>query len=667
VITGAARVGVVLATVLAPAALGACAGRPAAVGIGARAAVPPTRDQLLDATSEAVWHGDLPAADAALAQLSDRELGAADNALDFWSELVALLRCEPLRRTPSPAAGPGDAWEQLRRLVQIERVRWLRQAQPAALAGTKPLRATPSRAPGEVIWPSEAERWSDELPRHIFVDRCPAVPEGETEAAAPSARERALVSATAETLPLDHPAAPLLLLHAAVLELAGRDGGAASEALARLEAVSRAGMGGEGRPLPSLPPEEKTQLALVSALAAIEDSRTAPEALLARARAALSAALPLETRRALAFEAAERLRAAGRADDAASVLGPPPHGEDVLGRYVAFRQVEAHAAAGRRAELLAEARVALKDHPRAVVDADPALAATLDLALRTLLASPVTDDTMELLEALGPPRERLARAEAFGQLALASAAHESAMATFMWLYHSDGDPARQLQHLARASVAAARAGSARQFALTFRLLAGEEEPTEPATSTEAAGSPPASKDGGAGKDKGKGKGKGKGMIASAEAELVREKRSAARSANWQRALLVVARDALPALVDGHDQVNLATLVATLKHHLDDGGRGPADEELTTLYRAASAHLKEGPRAYAETVGAERRPILLGDVMIGRHYDVPLPEVEVAPEDVGALVFVPGQGTDADPAALRRWARPIGVELTGSGS
>ena len=63
----------------------------------------------------------------------------------------------------------------------------------------------------------------------------------------------------------------------------------------------------------------------------------------------------------------------------------------------------------------------------------------------------------------------------------------------------------------------------------------------------------------------------------------------------------------------------------MKRHLVDGGRGPVDEELTTLYRAASAHLKAGARAYAETVGAERRPILLGDVLIGRKYNVPAPQ------------------------------------------
>ena len=97
--------------------------------------------------------------------------------------------------------------------------------------------------------------------------------------------------------------------------------------------------------------------------------------------------------------------------------------------------------------------------------------------------------------------------------------------------------------------------------------------------------------------------------------------------NWQRALLVVARDALPALVENDDQANLDTLVETLKRHLGDAGRGPVDEELTTLYRAASAHLKTGARAYAETVGSERRPILLGDVLIGRKYDVRMPRID----------------------------------------
>jgi hypothetical protein len=45
-----------------------------------------------------------------------------DTALDFWSELLALLRCEPLARTPSADKRPAlRSWDTLRRLVQIER------------------------------------------------------------------------------------------------------------------------------------------------------------------------------------------------------------------------------------------------------------------------------------------------------------------------------------------------------------------------------------------------------------------------------------------------------------------------------------------------------------------------------------------------------------------
>src|SRR4029078_5413311 len=83
--------------------------------------------------------------------------------------------------------------------------------------------------------------------------------------------------------------------------------------------------------------------------------------------------------------------------------------------------------------------------------------------------------TMEVLEALGPPRERLGRADAFAQAALEAGAFRSAMATFLWLYDNDNDPNRQLQDLARASVAAARAGDRAEFARTFRLLAGQDQ------------------------------------------------------------------------------------------------------------------------------------------------------------------------------------------------
>src|SRR6185436_1985939 len=181
----------------------------------------------------------------------------------------------------------------------------------------------------------------------------------------------------------------------------------------------------------------------------------------------------------------------------------------------------------------------------------------------------------------------------------------SAMATFLWLYENDNDPNRQLQNLARASVSSARAGDRAEFTRTFRLLAGQEDRIDDkkAADKRAADKKTADKkaaDKKTADKKGDTPDKAEalernlretGLIASAESDRAREKKRATRSVNWQRALLVVARDALPALVENDDQANLATLVDTLKRHLVDGGRGPVDEELTTLYRAASAHLK----------------------------------------------------------------------------
>jgi hypothetical protein len=630
--------------------------------VGARAPVPETRDQLLVATGDAIWRGDLAAAHAALTRLADRERGVADSALDFWSELLALLRCEPLARAPRLVRDDrpfADPWEALRRLVQIERVRLARRMGPQPGPGaliTNPREGAPGGA-REVTWPVERERWSDELPMPAAMSRCRLVSEDPAGAAAttaspPGGPEVALVLAAARTLPAEHPARPLLLVQGAALAIAHGDAQAAVAPLATL---------GDGLAGP-LTTAEKSEAVLAAALAGLADPAASPEAVLAHGRAALALDLAAPVHRALTLLLADRLTRAARADEAAAVLGPPPHGDDAVGRYIAFRQVEAHAKAGRRAELIAEAREVLRRRGREAVDGDPALTAIMDLALRTLLASPVSAETLEVLESLGPPRERLGRAEAFAQAALEAGAYPSAMATFLWLRDNDNDPSRQLQHLARASVAAARAADRGEFARTFRQLAGQADtdedvaPPKPAASKAHPAAPTARRRDGA-------------LIASAETDRAREKKRAARSVNWQRALLVVARDALPALVENDDQSNLATLVDTLKRHLGDGGRGPVDEELTTLYRAASAHLKSGPRAYAETVGSSRRPILLGDVLVGRSYDVEAPLVDLASAvgEVGPLVFVPLRGNDPSLPQLERWPARFGFEWKGSRS
>ena len=489
------------------------------------------------------------------------------------------------------------------------------------------------------------------------------------------------MSSVADLLPPEHPATPLLLVQTAVLNIGRGEAGAAVAPLVRLERLTGA----------KLTPDERERVVIAAALATVADRTTKPDEVLAKGRAAMSLKIDAPARRALSVLIAERLAAAGRLDDANAVLGPPPHGDDAIGRYIAFKQMEAHARANRRAPLLAEAREVLARRAHADVEEDLTSTAIMDIALRTLLASPVSDETMEVLESLGPPRERLGRADAFAQAALEAGAFRSAMATFLWLHENDSDPNRQLQNLARASVAAARAGDRAGFARTFRLLAGQEDgadepgdrkpgkkndkrPDKPdvrADRTEGGdrSGRPDRADKADKADRLDRLPRDGALIASAERDRAREKRRAARSVNWQRALLVVARDALPGLVENDDQPNLATLVDTLKRHLGDGGRGPVDEELTTLYRAASAHLKSGARAYAETVGTERRPILLGDVLIGRKYDVPPPLIDLsaALDEVGTLVFVPRRGNDASQASIRRWPGRLGETWTGSKS
>lgn len=617
---------------LACAALSCRHGAAAGPRIGAAIPPEPTREALLGDAAHAMTDGRFAAAGVTLTVLGDRERRQSDPELDFWSELLALARCEPLSHVPRVRASAPplrDPWERLRRLAQIERVRLARNPAQLARYGTM-LRDPASTARLErmedqarpIRWPLEAEHWPDETLVPALVDRCAAGataqrnrPDRASEA------EVALVASAADALPADHPAAGTVWLQAAILDVSHGHPSRANARLSRLAAAPQQ--------LTGFDPRERRGLVLVTALAAIDDPAVPPERVLAAGRAALRLDLSPAVARALSLRLADRLIAAQRPDDAVAILGPPPHGDDPVGRYIAFRQAQAHARANRRAELLAEAREALNRHGHKQVDADPALAAIMDMALRTLRASPVSPETMEVLEALGPPRERVARAEAFATGALDGGAPLSAMATFDWLYQNDSDPTRQLQHLARACVAAARAGARAEFARTFRLLAGQDKDTG-------------------------GKARKDALIASSEADARRDRRQAARSADWQQALLVVARDALTALVDADDQADLTTLVATLKRHLDEAGRGPVDDELTTLYRAASAHLKTGARAYAETVGAERRPILLGDIRVDRSYDVEAPRVDLTGvlEETGPLVFVPSQ---RDPNLAVRWA------------
>ena len=194
---------------------------------GAGAPVAETRDELLVATGEAVWHGDLAAAHATLTRLADRERGKPDSALDFWSEMLALLRCEPLDRIPRSNVHDrplSDPWDGLRRLAQIERIRLAREGKPAA---SSPVGGNlkPGLSERQMVWPVEAERWTDELPMPVVASHCgsgapaPRPADGVVSIAhVASEPEVALVSSVADLLPPEHPATPLLLVQTAVAQ-----------------------------------------------------------------------------------------------------------------------------------------------------------------------------------------------------------------------------------------------------------------------------------------------------------------------------------------------------------------------------------------------------------------------------------------------------------------
>src|SRR4029078_9720097 len=115
---------------------------------------------------------------------------------------------------------------------------------------------------------------------------------------------------------------------------------------------------------------------------AIADHAMKPDAMLVKGRAALALKTSAPARRALSLLLAQRLMAAGRTDDAVAVLGPPPHGDDEVGRYIAFKQMEAHARAGRLGALLAEAREVLARRSHAAVEDDPAWTAAMAITTR---------------------------------------------------------------------------------------------------------------------------------------------------------------------------------------------------------------------------------------------------------------------------------------------
>jgi hypothetical protein len=130
-----------------------------------------------------------------------------------------------------------------------------------------------------------------------------------------------------------------------------------------------------------------------------------------------------------------------------------------------------------------------------------------------------------------------------------------------------------------------------------------------------------------------------------------ERRAAAArvgSGEWERELLYATRDALPLCRASRERRALASLVATLQQYLRAARAGKTYVELADLYRVASTQVV-GPgdaRAYAEKLGANRVPLLLGELAIDpRAKDVP-PPTELGPRAIhGAhsLLCLPAGG------------------------
>ncbi|HXU62539.1 MAG TPA: hypothetical protein VN962_12600, partial [Polyangia bacterium] len=224
-------------------------------GAGPRigAAIPPedTREALLGHAAVAMNDGHFAEAGVTLTVLGARERRQSDPELDFWSELLALARCEPLTAVPRVRAGDPplrDPWERLRRLAQIERVRLARN--PAQVSAHAMMLKDPvvaarqkDRAPRldeqapPIRWPLEAEQWPDETLVPALANRCVAGigPQRDRPDRATEAEVR-LVASVADALPADHPAAVTVWLQAAILDVSHGRSSRANAVLARLEA-----------------------------------------------------------------------------------------------------------------------------------------------------------------------------------------------------------------------------------------------------------------------------------------------------------------------------------------------------------------------------------------------------------------------------------------------
>ncbi len=564
--------------------------------------------------AELVRAGDAGGAYALLAERIDEaktERGARDTR--FWADLLRYLRCEAL----GPKLAGDDALAEGRALLDAELLRLARQRREERPSGPEAwiaggrlswkLPAAPASAK-MIRWPVEDERWSDETP----VLPAPEVKCGRAAPVEPK-KESERLSAEAEAmrtlrlaLPPGTPTRVALLLDEAVLRARLADWPEVW-VLVRLtdEEAKRPGAG-------PLAPSEQAELALLAGLAAERDGRDGA----ALEQWDRAAALPLSKEVALFVDVRRQrlLVAAGRLREARALLDRYNGAPGDLGRYLRYRNALVRFQTNDEGALLAMARQLLGKRRAADNAADPIARASEELVYLQLARHPMTPETVEVVESLGPPDELLLRMEALGTIAVERGRPALGVQVFQWLMARQPAGYTRPIYLSRLAAAGAGADDLKVFQESFQALV--EETLAP---------PP----------------KEKGRRAARKKPI-----------EWDRQILLATRDSVEPLVARKRFAALKVMVDELQKYLR--AKKPPWPELTELYRLASTQLPTGPRAYAETVGSEHAPVWLGEVTLDRpRQSVPEPTL-ILPRLEGpeTLVCLPdGRGR------CERWLGP----------
>lgn len=535
----------------------------------------------------------------------------------FYLDLFALARCEPLAEWVAPRPGL-DAWTLARAHVAIERLR-LGRVQPAWV---QKLTWTAGAAPrGSVEWPGERESWSDEAPRVT-------IPPSLCGAPAPSYSEAAVARALEQILVVLDPRAPTR--DALLLELAGTQWrqGRAEVALRTLRLID------EQR----LAAPERHELRLLEAQASERVGKGSLE-LWVRAREGAPPDAYIDAHLVAA--------ALKQADDGAIELARQV-AETRAGPSAWFASRAAVAAFKQEDEagFLRHARRLIAMRSRAELLADPMLREIGELAALELALHPFGEQVIEVAESLGPPRELHDRLDAAADAALRVGRPAFARDGYLWLTAHTKNTFLLPYYQARTAVALLALGDVRGFGKTYADLAKRaleaHLPPPPPTTTVKGRAAPAPATAGPGR-----------ALAARRRPLKRR-----GPLEWDRQLLFATRDALPlATAALPDAKALGTLVATLQEYVRTAPPEQTYAEVTELYRVASAQLplSKGARPYAEKVGAERVPVVLGEVQVAAAASELPPPADLAPPALAgarSLLCLP------DGPVCWRWAGPL---------